>query len=228
MIRAFASALAIVVAGIGFAAPAAAVDWTGFYAGVFGGANLQQAEIPTFYGWYYGSGYYYGGGDDTVPQAIGGEVGGVAGFNQQFGAFVLGAEGDVAWSNNLVLVDTAYNYATARLNWLGTFRFKAGVAVGDNAVVYGTAGVAAASIDYSVCYDSACDNAYDYGASGVRYGLTAGIGAEAMVTDNLSIDGKLLYTTFATTSLTTPYDGYPVIFGSNVVSARVGLNWHLQ
>lgn len=219
-----AAALTLALTGAGTAAPV--FDWTGFYAGVFGGANMQQADIPTYEGVWYGSYYYYS--NSSKPLAVGAELGGDVGFNQQFGSFVLGAEGDINWSSNTVLVDTYGNYATAALSWMSTLRLRAGVVVGDSALIYATAGLAAANIDYSVCEYSSCTGSYDYGTSGVRLGLTGGVGAEVAINDNTTIDAKLLYTSFASSSMNTPYYYYPATFQSNVVSARVGLNWHMD
>ena len=209
------------------AEPAAGVDWSGFYAGVFGGANLQSSELPGYYSYYEGD--YYGDYYRVNAQSFGGELGAAAGYNAQFGDFVLGAEGDLAWVSNSVESSQEYGYVKSQTNWLATARIKAGMLVGDSALVYGTAGVAAAGIDTLVCYDSSCDDGYEYGPDDIRYGLTVGVGAEAMIADNLSIDAKVLYTKFETVDATEAYYDYSSAhFDADIVSARVGLNWHLN
>src|SRR3982751_275721 len=60
-----------------------AYDWTGFYVGAFGG---------------FGTGTSFDTGPVNVP--LQGAMAGVdVGGNAQFGRFVLGAEGDIAWAN---------------------------------------------------------------------------------------------------------------------------------
>lgn len=207
--------------------PAGTIEWTGFYAGVFAGANLQASGLPGYYSYYEGD--YYGDYYRVDVESVGGELGAAAGYNAQFGDFVLGAEGDLAWVSNSVESDQYEGFVKSQANWLATARVKAGLLVGDAALVYGTAGIAAAGIDTLVCYDSSCDDGYEYGPEDVRYGLTVGVGAEAMVADNLSIDAKLLYTKLETVSATEAYyDYYSAHFDADLISARVGLNWHLD
>src|ERR1700722_20999829 len=64
-------------------APAAAYDWSGFYAGINGGG-----------GW----GHSWWNANATGFPVSGGQAGGNAGYNWTFGRVVLGAEGALALS----------------------------------------------------------------------------------------------------------------------------------
>ena len=69
-------------------------DWTGFYAGVFGGGgygnhNLNNARGPT------------GAANFTVNYSSQGAMGGgELGYNWQSGRFLFGIEGDYAWGRH--------------------------------------------------------------------------------------------------------------------------------
>lgn len=160
---------------------AAAHDWNGFYAGVFGGygsgntnytviaAPATQANIATS-GWLLGA---------------------TAGVNGQWDMFVLGVEGDIAWSN--IGGDAAALGGTISTNtsWIATLRGRAGIAV-DQALLYVTAGVAAANV-------SSTSNVPGTFA-GTRTGWTAGAGLEYAVTEDWSVKAEYAYTHLGTAS----------------------------
>ena len=208
-------------------AVSAGYDWTGFYVGVFGGVSLQQAGLPGTYSYYEGdySDYYR-----TDQQTVGAELGVAGGYNAQIGNFVLGGEADIAWTNHSVESDKYAGYVESQTNWISTLRVKAGMLVGDGVLIYGTAGLAAADVECLVCYDEDCDDGYEYGADGVRLGLTVGLGTEAQLTDNLTVDAKLLYTQLETVAADVEYDSYysTASFETSILSARAGLNWHFN
>src|ERR1700760_4557626 len=61
-------------------------NWTGFYLGVNGGGGFGRSSFDGF----------PAVGDFNVSGAM---LGGTAGYNVQMGQIVLGAEGDIDWSN---------------------------------------------------------------------------------------------------------------------------------
>ena len=130
-------------------------DWGGGYVGINGGYAFGQSE------W---------GSDPLNPSGLsstgnfhvnGGLVGGTAGVSGQFGAWVLGVEGDLDWQGlsgtsgsafcTSLITSTAINAAPAGLscktqsNWIGTVRARAGYAW-DRVLLYGTAGIAGANV----------------------------------------------------------------------------------
>lgn len=90
--------------------PVSVYNWTGFYAGLNGGA-----------GW----------GTVNGQSVSGGLFGATAGYNFQSGPWVLGLEGDVDWAN---LTGGGQN-----LQWLGTLRGRAGYSY-DRLLPYVTTG----------------------------------------------------------------------------------------
>ena len=126
-----AAALAL---GLAAAAPAAADDWSGAYAGLFAGLGYNPAE-PL--------------------------IGALVGYNLQSGSFVYGVEGDI------FVTSTSQSEAFARV--------RAGVEVMPGVLGFATLGA----------------GLYDPFSAG-SFGLySAGIGAEAAVSDNFSIRGDV-------------------------------------
>src|SRR5688572_15897343 len=99
---------------------ASGYDWNGFYAGVVGGygsgnTNYTVIAAPA---------------TQTNVGTSGWLLGATAGVNGQWDMFVLGVEGDIAWSNIRGTAATALGgTVTSNLNWVGTVRGRAGVAV---------------------------------------------------------------------------------------------------
>jgi len=111
--------------------PVSAFSWTGFYVGVNGG--YSWASLGSI-------------GNATFDRPSGFTLGGTAGYNQQFGNFVLGLEGDLNWSNidssrrqtiTIAATPNAVVYASD-VSWAGTLRVRAGYAV-DRVLLYATA-----------------------------------------------------------------------------------------
>ena len=190
-----------------------AQDWTGFYAGVFGG---------------YGSGsvsYVSGGVTNSVP--IGGFLGGgAAGYNQQWDHFVLGAEGDIAWSN---LTGSKALGAGVTLHsnngWQGTLRGRAGVVFDPVPVLFfATAGLAAGGLTTSA---TGIAGATPYSAT--QIGWTAGVGVEGKVTDQLSLKLEYAYTDLGTTTIPAGAlapGSLAVTSHPTFQSVKLGANWH--
>lgn len=187
--------------------PTSAFDWSGFYVGAHAG-----------YGW----------GDVTVTplddglgtsDASGWLLGVQAGANAQFDTFVLGVEGDIAWSNisNADAIDTGPWEGAVDVDWLASLRGRAGVAL-DQVLLYATAGVAAAGVTYT---DT--DLAPDETGSATHFGWTAGVGAELAVAENVSVKAEYLYYSIAPET----YDlGDPDDVSFDLHTVKVGVNFH--
>lgn len=185
--------------------------WTGFYAGVHAGGAWQdlRAERPAFT-------------PGTLALAPGATVGAFApatlgsrsrstfmggghlGYNQQFGAFVLGGELDLSWmgGRSRTTFDGTLTEATlgavpttltvrSGLDWLGTARLRAGVAF-DRVLVYATGGVAFGNPDNRVTF-AAPGVTWTGRDDTVRAGWTVGGGVEFAWTDNLTVRAEYLY-----------------------------------
>ena len=92
-------------------------------------------------------------------------AGGTVGANLQFGAGVIGLEGDIMWSS-LDVSEAGYytgDYYVMHSDWdwLATLRARAGVAV-DRALIYVTGGLAIVDRKNSFCYEDPCGS-YDDG-----------------------------------------------------------------
>ena len=140
-----------------------AYDWTGCYIGAHGGGAMQSEPFT----------------DTTGLGAFGG---GQVGCNAQFGAIVLGVEGEAARTNMRAGWSAAANFGSpppverdTRSRWSADAALRAGVAV-DRALLYGKVGAAWA--------DGFATNDFEIGAvnlstsSGTMAGLLLGAGLE--------------------------------------------------
>jgi outer membrane immunogenic protein len=172
----------------------ASADWTGFYIGAHGGyADFDAAH----------------GGDASDTSELAGWLGGVqAGYNVQFDSIVLGVEADLSAAGILEHGNIDHFDDGSGINALATLRGRLGFAVGD-LLLYGTAGLAVANLD-------TYDEAQTIG------GWVAGVGAEYMVTDTVSLKAEYLYTNFGTVDV----KGYGDEFDIDGSAVRVGVNFH--
>jgi outer membrane immunogenic protein len=128
-----------------------------------------------------------------------------AGFNQQMGEFVLGAEADVGWADAkktaalsgavTPLATALTTSATSELKYLGTLRGRLGYAPSSQLHVYATGGLAfgEASLTSSVVANAAPALRWDGKRSEVLFGYAIGAGAEYALTPNIILRGEYLY-----------------------------------
>lgn len=143
--------------------PVATGNWGGAYAGGAANYNFGRFTDSKF--------------DD---RAFGGSLYG--GYNVQQGQLVYGGEADVGYSGN----DNSTGGVKTKQGVNGSLRGRIGVEAGP-ALVYGTAGVAAARLKGSDATTSDTRNAL---------GWTAGAGVETMVTDTISARAEYRYSDF--------------------------------
>lgn len=171
----------------GFVDMGSSGGWDGAYLGGFGGFGwglLTEAPADTLLtndeldlsGWTLGATL---GANFTVAQG-----------------FVLGAAGDIAWSN-ISGFDTGTNL-DYDINWMGSLRGRAGFDAGAF-MPYVTGGLAFAGA-------TASQTGTDKGA--MHFGWTAGVGVEVAATENLSVDVQYRYSDYgsATYDFGTPTD----------------------
>lgn len=158
-----------------------AIDWSGFYAGVFGGYSGGDAEwtFPTV-------------GTEASPDPEGALGGALVGYNHQFEYFVIGVEGDLALTNmdgSDVCPNAAFN-CQVEFDWFATLRARAGVPMG-RGLFYVTGGLAGAQLTPQ--FETVATGAIGSGGKETQWGWTVGGGAEFAVRDNISLRGEALY-----------------------------------
>jgi len=158
-------------------AVAAVYSWTGFYLGVHGGIGFGNHDRST-------------GTFENEYDSDGLTFGGQAGYNYQMNNIVLGIEGDGAWTN-IRGNDGNVGGTTdeSKYKWLASVRGRLGLAWG-RFMVYGTGGWAWTSVRHTNV--GGVPTSSDHGLDG----WTAGGGAEAMLTDNLSFGFEYRYYDF--------------------------------
>jgi outer membrane immunogenic protein len=156
---------------------APAFDWTGFYLGINGGvaSGSSPFNFP-----FYPSGV-------TVPLS-GWNLSVVAGGAWQSGMFVLGAEGEIGWTNvggATPCPNPAFTCAISS-NWIGDVELQAGLAV-DSALFYLHGGLAALNTTGTTA-------PFVPGtATAVATGYVVGAGLKIAVTENVSLTGEYSY-----------------------------------
>lgn len=177
---------------------AAVRDWTGFYVGgQLGGAfgdtgtfgldpftpGLQAAFAPGF------------GGDFEN-----GVIGGVhAGYDMQYGNFVLGGIVDLSYADiNDVQQGQSLTPATytigRELDYLATARARLGYTVTEDVLVYATGGLAYGEVDFSYSQPGSAAVTTTSGGQDSDFGYTVGAGVETRLTDQISFGVEYLYT----------------------------------
>jgi outer membrane immunogenic protein len=169
-------------------------DWGGGYIGINGGYAFGQSE------W---------GSDPLNPSGLSstgnfnvnsGLIGGTIGVSGQFGAWVVGVEGDFDWQNlkgtsgspfcTSLVTSTKATMVAAGLScetqstWIGTLRARAGYAW-DRVFVYGTAGGAGANVQTGLNGLPPQTNP--------EFGWTVGAGLEWAIAENWTIKFEYLF-----------------------------------
>src|SRR5690606_34232270 len=170
---------------------------------------FERAPVSTWAGPYAGVqlGYGFSGSVDDGVNDIGtdGWVGGAfGGFNMQNGQFVYGVEGDINYSG----IEGSNAGFEARSRVDGSVRGRAGVAVTDDILLYGTAGVAAESLRITDEVSGARD-------SNTMLGYTVGAGADVKLTEDVFARAEYRYTDYGSEEFTLPGVGTAEIDSSN-------------
>ncbi|MFO1183397.1 MAG: outer membrane beta-barrel protein [Bauldia sp.] len=184
--------------------PALVYNWSGIYFGINGGWGWGEERLTSNAGNHYSY------------DIDGGFVGGTIGANVQSGMWVGGLEGDLDWSNIGSTGACATQTCETSIDWLGTGRLRLGVAMG-NFMIYGTGGVAIGSVEATVSTPGGTDRQ-------THVGWTAGAGAEAALTGNLSVKAEWLYVDLGNK---THNIGSGAGFHEVANLVRLGLNWRM-
>src|SRR5262249_21486071 len=123
-----------------------------------------------------------------------GTVGGTVGYNYQFGAGVVGIEGDINWSNfrDSLLDRDWVSFHSTKSDWFSTIRGRFGLAV-DRVLVYGTGGVAfadrnATGSDLPQGCPFSC-----FSIKETAVGVVGGVGAEYALSGPWTMKAEYLY-----------------------------------
>jgi outer membrane immunogenic protein len=161
--------------------------WTGFYVGINGGYVFETGKSRV-------NGLAASDGLKTLGEGY--TIGVTAGYNQQFGNFVAGIEGDINYvdlGKTVTAIGGGFGATvTQNTSYLATIRGRLGVAF-DRALVYGTGGLAMG--DH---YAATAVSGFGFGWDGIkdndiRFGYTVGAGLEYAITNNLSAKIEYLY-----------------------------------
>jgi opacity protein-like surface antigen len=221
------------------------VNWTGWYAGLIGGASEYGRASLMFPG--------ISKADPSIspaqirPSGIIG--GGTLGYNYQAGRWVVGIEGDIAGTNTngstqcaplevgVPLFQTTCRDST---DWIATATARFGYAWTPRSLLYVMAGGAFADEKVSVtcnlgtangnsfnpntCLNPATHFIDQASVSNIRAGWTVGIGSAFALTDRWSIKGEFAWIDFGTKALTLS-DG--TVFNSTLHTAqgKVGVDY---
>lgn len=200
-----AAAADLMVDNAAIEAAAPATTWAGAYVGGSAGysagtVNWELVPDPTTNGEYDISGW-----------TLGGQIG----YNWQTDNIVFGLEADLSLAN--ISGDDDAVLASREVNWVASARGRVGFAL-DSVLLYGTAGIAVA--------ESTGEVFEIFDETNTHVGWTVGVGAEAMVTDNVSIKAEYRYSDYGTQT----YDYFggtlPVDTSFTTHTGTIGVNYH--
>lgn len=179
--------------------------WTGAYVGAFGG-----------YTWLDMDGTFEGEGLEDDGPIEGFLLGGQIGYNHQMENLVLGVEADLAYAD----VDGDFSNGeegSASMDFLGTLRARAGIALGetDSTLLFATAGLAVGEFNV--------DDFEGNDDGKTHLGLVVGGGVEHMLTDSFSIKAEYNYMDFESKDYD-DVEGEDVSYDGHVV--KLGVNFH--
>ncbi|WP_026595717.1 outer membrane protein [Methyloferula stellata] len=195
-LAAFGLALTVLFAGAGEAKAAdlapvpevqivpAAPDWTGFYVG----GHMGLADAFTHYDY---STLFSGALNNhtRIGRINGAAPGGYAGFNYQFGAIVLGVEGDATFTNGAFRLNGASIDFLQTSNLISTVSGRAGLVVTPDTMVYGRVGYSRIQLA----------GVQGFGGPGSNFhhtvpGTQTGLGIEHLITNNFALRIEGTYT----------------------------------
>lgn len=156
--------------------------------------TYEPLQIERWTGFYLGGTVGYSWGEGRADGAIGaipfdqdGFTGTIlAGYNWQLGRAVLGLETDIGTGNLSSRTTTAFGTLEHDVNWMGSFRARAGMLLSPAVLVYGTAGLAWANMDVGFNGGSHVSQTF--------WGYQVGAGTEWMMSNNVSLRLEYIYT----------------------------------
>jgi outer membrane immunogenic protein len=237
ILNASVAAVGLATSGAAFAAdmavkapPPPPVDssWAGPYIGGHLGVAIERnkfTDIDNF-------GFFLPGGlndvflDNTKAGFIGG---GQVGYNWQVNRFVFGVEGDLSWINarTNVTINAIPTVASAKMDWMTTFRGRVGMAVSPMTLLYLTGGVAIARFSDAWGDLAAAPQGGYITSSHTRAGPVVGGGVEYKATPNWIVRVEGLYADFGSKTDASVFasQSYRTSFAHSVAVVRTGLSF---
>jgi outer membrane immunogenic protein len=174
---------------------------------------VEAAPANDWTGFYLGAllGYTFGTAETGDVEVDGVDGGVYAGANWQYNNLLLGIEGDVLGSG----VEGEEDGLDVEQGFNGSLRARAGIAL-DQFLLYGTAGGALTELELGNGLGS---------DEQALWGWTAGAGAEAMVTDNITARVEYRYTDYEDETFTLGGDEVNSDLSTHSVRAGVGFKF---
>jgi outer membrane immunogenic protein len=178
--------------------PVALFSWTNFYFGVNAG-----------YAWSRAQSELRGAVVSSASDSLSGVAGGVqAGFNYQFGQFVVGLEGDYQYTNQKIsktgFIGIDPTNETDQLKPFVTARARIGVAI-DRWLIYATGGAAHVALEVRHVLPDGSVTIAGWG----KWGWVVGAGVEVAPYDQISLRLEYLYLDSGKLTFNDTYIGIP-------------------
>lgn len=183
-------------------------SWTGFYFGVqVGGAFNTGDNGDLEFDGGPGTAGPDGNFDEVIP-AFGNNFDGsfdssftgglFAGYDRQFGRFILGGVvdanfADIRQRQSGFSNTPAFYHEDREIDFMATGRLRFGYAFNDRVMAYLTGGLAYAHVDYDFKSNTGA-TVVSRGGDSSQFGYVVGLGVEARVTRNISLGLEYLYT----------------------------------
>lgn len=194
-------AVALTAATSSLLADGHTLAWTGFSLGVHAGIGKTDTAYTTI---------------PPTPASLittvnqndtGFIFGANAGYDHQFGDWIIGIEGDYTrlnLSSRFLVTTGPFNnqYFIADVDWTASLRGRLGYAVSDYTMFYAIAGVAWAEEEHGVVVPFACVN--DCRANDTHTGYIVGAGVEHMLTKDWVVGAEYTYSDFGKQSFPVP------------------------
>jgi outer membrane immunogenic protein len=161
--------------------------------------------------------------DEASLKQTGLTAGGQLGYNWQVQNYVYGVEADFNWVGGRGSHFTAPTIeVTTEMNWLATFRVRAGFVV--NPLFYVTGGLAVANIENK--WDNLGSPFTEFGSDRTRVGYAVGAGIEHMFAQNRTLRLEVLYVDFGKDRVNATFTVVPYTseFRNAAVIARGAFN----
>lgn len=161
-------------------------NWSGAYIGIQAGGRWAEEHVEGM------------GGNGPIVLDIkpkGGLIGGYAGYNHQFGSFVLGAEAGATLNSVSDKWNMSFTDYEDKAKSLTSLNARFGYAI-DRTLLYATGGWSHAKYSTSMLPDSSGIGFITYDSSHTRNGYNIGAGVEYAFTDNIIARAEYRYFNF--------------------------------